>query len=82
MVDISKVRAIDIHTHAEEPCGCHADDGYDELQSTMAKYFLVVWLCRYSTYTAPTAANKEVCIVFNCLCWAKYQPLCHTTHTA
>jgi predicted TIM-barrel fold metal-dependent hydrolase len=39
MVDISKVRAIDIHTHAEEPCGCHPDDGYDELQSTMAKYF-------------------------------------------
>jgi len=36
MVDISKVRAIDIHTHAEEPCGCHPDDGYDELQSTMA----------------------------------------------
>ena len=27
MVDITKVRAIDIHTHAEEPCGCHADDG-------------------------------------------------------
>ena len=39
MVDISKVRAIDIHTHAEEPCGYHADDGYDELQSTMARYF-------------------------------------------
>ena len=43
MVDISKVRAIDIHTHAEEPCGCHPDDGYDELQSTMAKYFSAPW---------------------------------------
>src|SRR5580692_3576822 len=43
MVDITKVRAIDIHTHAEEPCGCHADDGYDELQSTMAKYFGAPW---------------------------------------
>ena len=43
MVDISKVRAIDIHTHAEEPCGCHADDGYDDLQSTMAKYFGAPW---------------------------------------
>ena len=31
MVDLSKVRAIDFHTHAEEPCGLHADDGYDEL---------------------------------------------------
>ena len=43
MVDISKVRAIDIQTHAEEPCGCHPDDGYDELQSTMAKYFGAPW---------------------------------------
>jgi uncharacterized protein len=43
MVDISKVRAIDIHTHAEEPCGCHPDEGYDELQSTMAKYFGAPW---------------------------------------
>jgi predicted TIM-barrel fold metal-dependent hydrolase len=39
MVDLSKVRAIDIHTHAEEPCGCHTDDGYDDLQHAMAKYF-------------------------------------------
>lgn len=39
MVDISKVRAIDIHTHAEEPCGCHSDDGYDDLQAAMANYF-------------------------------------------
>ncbi|MBO6774794.1 MAG: amidohydrolase [Marinibacterium sp.] len=39
MIDISKVRAIDIHTHAEEPCGCHSDDGYDDLQAAMAKYF-------------------------------------------
>ena len=43
MIDIAKVRAIDIHTHAEEPCGCHADDGYDELQTTMAKYFGAPW---------------------------------------
>ena len=39
MVDITKVRAIDIHTHAEEPCGCHTDDGYDDLQARMAEYF-------------------------------------------
>ena len=43
MVDFDKVRAIDFHTHAEEPCGCHTDDGYDELQSTMAKYFGAPW---------------------------------------
>ena len=43
MVDFSKVRAIDFHTHAEEPCGCHSDDGYDELQTTMAKYFGAPW---------------------------------------
>ncbi len=43
MIDFDKVRAIDIHTHAEEPCGCHADDGYDDLQSSMAKYFKAPW---------------------------------------
>ncbi len=43
MVDFTKVRAIDFHTHAEEACGCHHDDGYDELQSTMAKYFGAPW---------------------------------------
>ncbi|MBT4590206.1 MAG: amidohydrolase [Rhodospirillaceae bacterium] len=43
MVDITKVKAIDIHTHAEEPCGCHADDGYDELQAAMANYFGAPW---------------------------------------
>ena len=43
MIDFQKVRAIDFHTHAEEACGCHADDGYDELQSAMAKYFGAPW---------------------------------------
>jgi len=43
MIDLNKIRAIDIHTHAEEPCGCHSDDGYDELQSTMAEYFGAPW---------------------------------------
>ena len=39
--DPDKVIAIDIHTHAEEPCGTHAhdDDGYEEFQSGMSKYF-------------------------------------------
>jgi uncharacterized protein len=55
MVDISKVRAIDIHTHAEEPCGCHPDDGYDELQSTMAKYFGAPW--RHPPTISETAAH-------------------------
>jgi predicted TIM-barrel fold metal-dependent hydrolase len=34
-----EVVAIDIHTHAEEPCGTHADDGYAEFQAGMQKYF-------------------------------------------
>ena len=37
--DIEKVVAIDIHTHAEEPCGMHGDDGYDDFQERMAEYF-------------------------------------------
>lgn len=43
MIDLQKIRAIDFHTHAEEPCGCHGDDGYDDLQTTMAKYFGAPW---------------------------------------
>ncbi len=31
--------AIDIHTHAEEPCCGHRDDGYHEFQAGMARYF-------------------------------------------
>src|SRR5258708_8733897 len=37
--NIDDVVAIDIHTHAEEPCGMHADDGYDDFQAQMADYF-------------------------------------------
>jgi len=43
VIDLAKVRAIDFHTHAEEPCGCHSDDGYDDLQTAMAKYFGAPW---------------------------------------
>ena len=39
MLDLQDIVAIDIHTHAEEPCGTHVDDGYDELQVAMADYF-------------------------------------------
>ena len=39
MVDFSKVRAIDFHTHAEEPCDACRDDGYNEFQTGMANYF-------------------------------------------
>jgi predicted TIM-barrel fold metal-dependent hydrolase len=38
-VNVKELLAIDIHTHAEEPCGTHPDDGYDELQTAMAVYF-------------------------------------------
>ncbi len=43
MLDLGKLKAIDFHTHAEEPCGCHADDGYDDLQTTIAGYFRAPW---------------------------------------
>lgn len=38
-MNLDDVLAIDIHTHAEEPCGTHAEDGYDDLQKWMKKYF-------------------------------------------
>ncbi len=39
MFDPDKMIAIDIHTHAEEPCGTHLDDGYEEFQAGMSAYF-------------------------------------------
>ena len=39
MVDFAAVKAIDFHTHAEEPCCDHRDDGYNEFQAGMAAYF-------------------------------------------
>jgi len=38
-VNIDELVAIDVHTHAEEPCCGPRDDGYDEFQAGMAKYF-------------------------------------------
>ena len=38
-MNIDDLIAIDFHTHAEEPCCGPRDDGYDEFQAGMAKYF-------------------------------------------
>ncbi|PCI84438.1 MAG: 4-hydroxyphenyl-beta-ketoacyl-CoA hydrolase [Hyphomicrobiales bacterium] len=39
MLDVDSLIAIDFHTHAEESCGLHADDGYDDFQEAMSDYF-------------------------------------------
>mgnify|MGYP000713177508 CR=1 FL=1 len=39
MIDLDTIVAIDVHTHAEEPCHGPRDDGYDEFQAGMARYF-------------------------------------------
>jgi predicted TIM-barrel fold metal-dependent hydrolase len=36
---IDQLVALDIHTHAEEPCCGPRDDGYDEFKAAMAEYF-------------------------------------------
>lgn len=38
-MNIDELIAIDFHTHAEEPCCGPRDDGYDDFQAGMAKYF-------------------------------------------
>ncbi|EBA08330.1 4-hydroxyphenyl-beta-ketoacyl-CoA hydrolase [Sagittula stellata] len=38
-MNIDDLIAIDFHTHAEEPCCGPRDDGYDEFQAGMARYF-------------------------------------------
>ncbi|CDP52996.1 FIG01024444: hypothetical protein [Devosia sp. DBB001] len=66
MVDFAAIRAIDFHTHAEEPCGCHADDGYDDLQASMAKYFKAPF--SHPPTMAQTAAHYRAlniaCVIF------------------
>lgn len=38
-LNLDDLVALDIHTHAEEPCNHGRDDGYMEFQAGMAKYF-------------------------------------------
>lgn len=38
-MNLDDIVAIDFHTHAEEPCNHHRDDGYNEFQAGMAAYF-------------------------------------------
>ncbi|WP_323037149.1 amidohydrolase family protein [Pararhodobacter sp.] len=38
-INLDEIIAIDFHTHAEEPCDACRDDGYNEFQAGMAKYF-------------------------------------------
>ena len=38
-MNVDDLIAIDIHTHAEEPCKHDRDDGYNEFQAGMAAYF-------------------------------------------
>lgn len=38
-MNIDDLVAIDIHTHAEEPCDSCRDDGYNDFQAGMAEYF-------------------------------------------
>ncbi|WP_263643119.1 amidohydrolase family protein [Pararhodobacter sp. CCB-MM2] len=38
-INMDEIIAIDIHTHAEEPCDTCRDDGYNEFQAGMARYF-------------------------------------------
>ncbi|MCL4676592.1 MAG: amidohydrolase family protein [Pararhodobacter sp.] len=38
-MNLDDIIAIDIHTHAEEPCDDCRDDGYNEFQAGMATYF-------------------------------------------
>jgi uncharacterized protein len=65
-MDISKLIAIDFHTHAEEPCGTHPDDGYDDFQEAMKAYFKPKHNHRPTPYE--TAAyyreKKMACVIF------------------
>jgi hypothetical protein len=67
MIDFDAIEAFDFHTHAEEPCGCHPDDGYDDFLAGMAKYFKADYL--HPPTIAETAQyyreRKIACIIFS-----------------
>jgi hypothetical protein len=59
-----RLMAIDIHIHAEESCGMHRDDGYDDFQERRVDYFKSPHLrrrCRY--YSIDSALNSIQCTV-------------------
>ena len=65
-LDLDALVAIDVHAHAEEPCGTHGDDGYDEFQAAMAAYFRSP---RPNPPTVPETAayyreRKIACVIF------------------
>lgn len=66
MINLDEIVAIDIHTHAEEPCGCHPDDGYDDFQAAMATYFNAPY--KHPPTMQETAAHyrerKIACVIF------------------
>ena len=39
MIDLNAIKAIDVHTHADGPCGTEAYEDAAETRSYMAKYF-------------------------------------------
>ena len=66
MLNVDELVAIDIHTHAEEPCGTHADDGYDDFQAELARYFKAPY--KHPPTIPETAAyyreRKIGCVIF------------------
>ena len=65
-IDLDRIVAIDVHTHAEEPCGTHLDDGYEDFQAAMAAYFKSPR--SYPPTVPETAAyyreRKIACVIF------------------
>ena len=63
---VDELVAIDIHTHAGEPCGYHTDDGFDEFQAGMKKYFKT-WYDHPPTIPETAAYYRERkigCVIF------------------
>ncbi|WP_346898222.1 amidohydrolase family protein [uncultured Roseibium sp.] len=68
-MNLDELVAIDIHTHAEEPCCGPRDDGYDEFQAGMAKYFKNPAGAKGMLPTVPETAayyreRKIACVIF------------------
>jgi uncharacterized protein len=69
MINLDELVALDFHTHAEEPCCGPRDDGYDQFQSAMARYFKNPAGLKGMLPTVPETASyyrehKIGCVIF------------------
>jgi predicted TIM-barrel fold metal-dependent hydrolase len=63
MIDLDAVSAIDIHTHADGPCGTDAYEDAAETRTAMKKYFKAEWEVRTIPEIADYYRQRKIAAV-------------------